>query len=44
LVEADAGVSITPLLGVLGLDMGVLADEVEHHEVVAEAVHLGEAQ
>ncbi|MCY1180487.1 hypothetical protein D9M73_209340 [compost metagenome] len=44
LVETDARVAVAPLLGVLGLDMGVLADQVEDHEVVAEAVHLGEAQ
>ncbi|PRD25208.1 UNVERIFIED_CONTAM: ammonium transporter [Trichonephila clavipes] len=44
LVETDAGVAIAPLLGMLGLHVGVLADQVEDHEVIAQTVHLGKAQ
>ncbi|MNO46854.1 hypothetical protein D3C76_371460 [compost metagenome] len=44
LVEADAGVAVAPHLYVARLDMGVLADQVEDHEVIAQAMHLGEAQ
>lgn len=44
LVEADTGVSVTPLFGVLGQNVRVLADQVEDHEVVAQAVHLGKTQ
>ncbi len=44
LVEADAGVAVTPLLGVLGLNVRVLADQVEDHEVVAQPMHLGKTQ
>ncbi|MNS44741.1 hypothetical protein D3C72_771920 [compost metagenome] len=44
LVETDAGVPVAPLLGMLGQDVRVLADQVEDHEVVAQPMHLGKTQ
>src|SRR5690606_2297117 len=44
LIEAHAGVAVAPEFDVLGLDVGMLADQVEDHEVVAQAMHFGEAQ
>ncbi|MNK98087.1 hypothetical protein D3C87_1184390 [compost metagenome] len=44
LVETDSRMPITPQLGVLGQNMRVLADQVEDHEVIAQAVHLGKTQ
>ncbi|MNI21892.1 hypothetical protein D3C73_754340 [compost metagenome] len=44
LVETDAGVPVAPLLGMLGQNVRVLADQVEDHEIIAQAVHLGKTQ
>ena len=44
LVAADAEVAVGDAAALLGGERDGLADAVEHDEVVAEAVHFGEAQ
>ena len=42
LVETDPGAAIAPGPNAFAIQVGVLRDQVNHHEVVAEAMHLRE--
>ena len=42
LVEADAEVAVGHLPDLCGAELDRVRDKIEHHEVVAEAVHFGE--
>src|SRR5437870_3644497 len=44
LVAADAEMAVCQPANLHGLELDLLADSVEHHEIVAQALHFGEAQ
>ena len=44
LIEADPEMAVGQLADLLVPQVGALGDQIDHHEVVAQAVHLGEVQ